>query len=434
MASARAVIVEPSCSYTHCPIGRLSTKNECSHLAALSAANPDSKGRVCCLRWPGGALQTRQLIYPKKKSYERRCSQNLRRICVAQAAQTSESWPLDEDYQVPEVAGLDEFFKVNSGKWTGTFMQFDSKGTVLQSIPTKMAALSYGEGVDAGLLQRLSVKEALAKTRVGGEDDGEIWKDYKFAEMNSSTVGRQQQLSYFPGKGAFSLSHQTSEMLSMVIRTGVLGEDDDEENEAPRGVKLPSRRPALVTESCLYSTALDQRVRVIHVLDSQGLIDMFGVFREARYDDITKRAWAESSQADEPAARVEALLGEWQGHSVTRRSVLYGSTVTETPVVVTYRRGEDLNTLVQEMNQGGIRISSSATIDNGLLRFDKGLCTTLLPRGMSMSYPTVVSAAASFYFEASWMNSPTTRQRLVRTYDVSGQVVSATLSIETKQP
>lgn len=42
------------------------------------------------------------------------------------------------------------------------------------------------------------------------------------------------QVGFFPGQNAYTVSHQTSEMLDKVLRIGVLGEDDDEDEEFPK--------------------------------------------------------------------------------------------------------------------------------------------------------------------------------------------------------
>ena len=63
------------------------------------------------------------------------------------------------------------------------------------------------------------------------------------------------------------------------------------------GVQLPSRRPALVCESCLYSKDEMIRLRGFHVLDPRGLLDFIGVFEE-RKDNV------ESISCDEDIIQV----------------------------------------------------------------------------------------------------------------------------------
>lgn len=108
-----------------------------------------------------------------------------------------------------------------------------------------------------------------------------------------------------------------------------------------RGVKLPSRRPALVCESCLYSQDAQSRVRAFHVLDPRGLLDVIGVFHESR--DGNALAELQHSSVEEPSKRVEALLGTWSGQLVSRRTGIYGATLAANEVQVLIERDENGN-------------------------------------------------------------------------------------------
>lgn len=44
---------------------------------------------------------------------------------------------------------------------------------------------------------------------------------------------------------------------------------------------------------------------------------------------------------DDVTDRVEALLGRWEGHAVTRRTGMYGATIAEGDVTVSYDKMED---------------------------------------------------------------------------------------------
>lgn len=106
-----------------------------------------------------------------------------------------------------------------------------------------------------------------------------------------------------------------------------------------RGVKLPSRRPALVCESCLYSKDAQKRVRAFHVLDPRGLLDVIGIFHESR--DGSSFAESQRNLPDEAGSRIESLLGKWSGKLVTRRTGIYGSTLAQYNVQVSYERNEE---------------------------------------------------------------------------------------------
>jgi hypothetical protein len=70
---------------------------------------------------------------------------------------------------------------------------------------------------------------------VTDEDDSEpVWEEFKLDETNLLTFDRRQQVGFFPGEKAYTVSHQTAEMLDKVLRVGVLGEDNDEQEEFPK--------------------------------------------------------------------------------------------------------------------------------------------------------------------------------------------------------
>ncbi|BBN01581.1 hypothetical protein MPTK1_2g08580 [Marchantia polymorpha subsp. ruderalis] len=372
--------------------------------------------------------------------YERQKT-NSAQVCRSQAPESSGATASPGDEDEPEVIGLnkealEEFAELNLGAWSGQFLQFDASGTILQRIPTVLRANTYGKGTDVALLQTLNIKQPRAQTRTLGESEEPMWADYKLDETNLFTVERRQQIGYFPGEKAYCLIHQTAEMLEKVLRAGVLGDDDDEDEEYPLGIKLPSRRPALVSESCLYSEDGLRRVRAFHVLDPRGLLDVIACFVEKKVDGT----FLEENDLlqDDVTDRVEALLGRWEGHAVTRRTGMYGATIAEGDVTVSYDKMED-GRVTQEFTSTsgkGLKIKLTGTLKGSVFAFDGGLQTVLLPGGISITSPISVGRSVgrsqSFYFEFSWMESPGKRRRLLRTHDTDGLVVSTTLTTERK--
>lgn len=330
---------------------------------------------------------------------------------------------------------LEEFIQLNVGSWSGSFTQYDAQGNTLHHIPTRVAANSYGRGQQVSLYQTLSIKPAPSKTFIADEEPAEDdWAEFKLGETNLLTIGNRQQVGCFPNKGAYTISRQTAEMLDKVMRAGILGEDDDDSEEVPEGIKLPSRRPALVCESCLYSEDGENRLRAFHILDSRGLLDFIGVFQE-RKDSGSSTMSSGGTVQDMACNRLDALLGCWSGHSVTRRTEIYGSTVVEEDIKVTFKL-EDDGTVVQDIESSRGNLHFKGTSYGSLVRFDKGLQMILLPGGMAMVSPANVGQSVgrsqSFYFEFAWIYSPGRRRRLVRTYDTDGIVVSTTFVDETK--
>lgn len=78
----------------------------------------------------------------------------------------------------------------------------------------------------------------------------------------------------------------------------------------------------------------------------------------------------------------------------------------------------------------------TGTMSDNLITFDGGYQTMLLPGGMYMGCPCDVGKHVAdtkcFHLEFCWLESPTKRQRLVRTFDVDGLAVSTTYFLETR--
>ncbi|MBA0697483.1 hypothetical protein Goari_021023, partial [Gossypium aridum] len=192
------------------------------------------------------------------------------------------SAPVQEQHYM-SIDNLRQFFDLNSGKWTGSFHQFDGNGNLLQKISTRLSASCYGEDELISLIQTLYIEQPQSSTSISGHDEEAEWAEYKIKETNMFTVDKYQQIGFFPNERAFSLRYQTAGMLETVLRQGVLGEDDTGE-ESPKNVKLPSRQPSIVCENCLYSQAKDRRARAFHIMDPKGFVDMLLIFLEDRGD------------------------------------------------------------------------------------------------------------------------------------------------------
>ncbi|KAL3696190.1 hypothetical protein R1sor_010266 [Riccia sorocarpa] len=392
----------------------------------------------------GAAIAKQNLIFPGKGRHlciRENPTRNGPQLCRSQAPESSGATASPEDDEPEEKAlnmeNLEEFADLNLGAWDGKFLQFDATGKILQRIPTVVRASTYGRGTDVALLQTLNIKQPPPKTRTAGESEEPMWADYKLDETNLFTVERRQQIGYFSGEKAYGLSHQTAEMLEKVLRAGVLGDDDDEEDEYPPGLKLPSRRPALVSECCLYSDDGLRRVRAFLTVDPRGLLDVIACFVEKKVDG-TFLEDDQPIEEDKVNERLEAILGRWEGHAVTRRTGLYGATIAEGDVTVTYERFED-GTFTQEVTSTsgkGMKMKLTGSSQGSVFTFDGGLQTILLPGGMSVTSPVSVGRSVgrsqSFYFEFCWMESPGKRRRIVRTHDTDGLVVSTMLSSERK--
>ncbi|XP_057768697.1 uncharacterized protein LOC130988759 isoform X2 [Salvia miltiorrhiza] len=316
---------------------------------------------------------------------------------------------------------------------TKQVQQFDCNGNLLYKISTKLAASSYGENELTSLIQSLYIRQP----PLNPKDEPE-WFEYKIKETNMFTVDKYQQIGFFHKEKAFALRYQTAGMLETVLRQGVLGEDDIGE-ESPRNLKLPSRRPSLVCENCLYSLEQDARVRAFHIMDPKGILDMLLVFLEERGSGATPHPSFDNSK---DLDRITPHLGTWKGRSITKRSGVYGATIAEADTIAVLEMNKN-GQLVQDIRftSDGSDVTTSVlwtgSISSNLITFDGGFQFTLLPGGMYMGCPSDVAKSVqeskSFHLELCWLESPGKRQRLVRTYDVEGLAVSSTYYLETRQ-
>ncbi|GJN23248.1 hypothetical protein PR202_gb10881 [Eleusine coracana subsp. coracana] len=348
---------------------------------------------------------------------------------------------VDED-EAMSIDNLHRFFDLNIGKWDGSFYQFDAHGRTLQGISTRLSVSTYGEGDLISLLQSLYIKQASSKISIVDEDDSEPeWVEYKIKETNMFTVDKYQQIGFFPEQKAFALRYQTAGMLETVLRVGVLGEDDTGE-DSPKNLKIPSRKPSIVCENCLYSLEGNARVRAFHIMDPKGVLDTLLVFHEKQGSLVPQPLIYSSADPESDSSdRINALLGRWEGRSVTKRSGVYGATLAEADTAVVLEMDSNRQ-LIQDTLTTKSGTSTTTTVNwtgsanNNLLQFDGGYEITLLPGGMYMGYPSDISKSVaqldSFHLEFCWMESPGKRQRLVRTYDSAGLAVSSTYFLETK--
>ncbi|CAA7051867.1 unnamed protein product [Microthlaspi erraticum] len=353
------------------------------------------------------------------------------------AVQEDDKRTSDESMSIDNLRG---FVDLNVGKWTGSFHQFDGNGNLLHKIDTRLSASSYGEDELISLNQSLYIKQPTSATSVAEEEEEEPeWVEYKIKETNMFTVDKYQQIGFFPKERAFSLRYQTAGMLDMTLRQGVLGEDDTGE-ESPRFLKLPSRRPSLVCENCLYSTKMDRRARAFHIMDPKGVLEMFIVFLEERgAESLTHPVLETSSQDDDE--RITPFLGTWKGRSITKRSGVYGATLSEADTVAVLEM-DDKGHIVQDISSTSdvknvtTNVNWVGKMSKNLVTFEEGYQMTLLPGRMYMGCPCDVSKSVaelkSFHLEFCWLESPVSRQRLVRTYDHEGMAVSSTYFSEVK--
>ncbi|KAF0915490.1 hypothetical protein E2562_036533 [Oryza meyeriana var. granulata] len=260
------------------------------------------------------------------------CLRPLRRGRLRARAAVAGPPEVDED-DAMSIDNLHRFFDVNVGKWNGAFYQFDAHGRVLQGISTRLSVSTYGEDDLISLLQSLYIKQASSQISIVDEEDSEPeWVEYKIKETNMFTVDKYQQIGFFHEEKAFALRYQTAGMLETVLRAGVLGEDDTGE-ESPKNLKIPSSKPSIVCENCLYSLEGNGRVRAFHIMDPKGVLDTILIFHE-KQGSAVPLIYSSADGDINSDDRIAPLLGRWEGRSVTKRSGVYGATLAEADTMV----------------------------------------------------------------------------------------------------
>lgn len=148
----------------------------------------------------------------------------------------------------------------------------------------------------------------------------------------------------------------------------------------------------------------------------------------------------------ESQSRLMPFLGHWKGYSLTKRSGVYGSTVVKADTKASLEVDENgiltqdiisTTTTSTESELVTTDVHWTGTLTDNLISFDGGYSITLLPGGMYMGCPSNASKSVansqSFHLELCWTEvDGRRRQRLVRTYDAQGLVVSSTYFYEVK--
>ncbi|KAL8117173.1 uncharacterized protein LOC141661832 [Apium graveolens] len=358
---------------------------------------------------------------------------------IKAASFSSSPYPtLTDNEKALSINALQRFIELNLGNWIGSFYQFDPEGKLLNEVTTKLAVSCYGEDDLVSLIQTLYIQQPPSSSSDSEEDREQEWAEYKIKETNMFTVDKYQQINIFPNEKAFALRYQTAGMLETILRQGVLGEDDIGE-EFPKNLKLPSRRPAIVCETCLFSLEKDMRARAFHIMDPKGIIEMILIFLEERGGEVLIAPSLNDSK--DSTDRIMPHIGRWKGQSVTKRSGIYGATIAEADTVSSLEI-DDKGQLIQENSSTPknsdvtTNVQWTGTMSNNVVTYDGGFQVTFLPQGMYLGCPCDVSKSVtdskSFHLEFCWLESAGRRQRLVRTYDVEGLAVSSTYFIETK--
>jgi Domain of unknown function (DUF3598) len=274
----------------------------------------------------------------------------------------------------------------NLGQWQGSFTRLDPDGQVLEDSPSLLSL----EGLNQNQTVRLTLQF------LAGSDGAQTITSEKVQEF--STLTRSMLLFE---QGGFS---QGSIQLA-----------PDNEFGAEFGLIEGNRR-----------------LRLVQLFDPQGQLDKLTLIREQRLG---------TDAPERPPLTLDMLLGQWQGEAITLYPDLR-SPDTYTTHLNLERQGD---TLLQHLTtSNGLDITSQAEIGDfhaetrreRILKFNQGsqpVQVLLLPDGVSSTCPRQIQPRLPLFLEVGWLINPSLRQRMIRSYNASGEWVSLTLVVESKQ-
>ena len=181
----------------------------------------------------------------------------------------------------------------------------------------------------------------------------------------------------------------------------------------------------------------DRRMRIVILYDKSQL-DRFTFIRERLPNSTTP---------ERPTLTLEALLGRWEGESVTLAADWL--VPESTPTTTEWKREGDRVIMSLQMSTpaGNQTFDSIAHVDPlnpQILHFqqsiqqisqqnqDLGIQTIFLPDGASITCPQAIANRQQFRLSISWLLEPNLHQRMIRSYDSNGAWSSISLVTERK--
>lgn len=139
----------------------------------------------------------------------------------------------------------------------------------------------------------------------------------------------------------------------------------------------------------------------------------------------------EASVSKRPQLMPQDLVGEWTGEAIAWSVQSPEPTQYSTQLQV----GINGDRLTQQLSFGTRTLSSTAQIDGSILQFSDGsvpMRMLLFPGGASSNCPLKIPTGHPFVVELGWLISPHLRQRIVRSYNKTGNWESTTLVTEQR--
>jgi hypothetical protein len=271
----------------------------------------------------------------------------------------------------------------NLGQWKGSFGQFSPQGVLLEDIPSQLTlSLSENEQTVSFHLKRFSditpIQDIVLQFQYPGPGSR-----IPFFEQGAFSQGALQWSRYSQSGAELSLIHD------------------------------------------------DRRLRLVQLFESGQSLSRLTLIRETLEG---------SNSLESPPLTLTDLIGTWRGEAIS----LYPDGRVTAPMQTTLAVKQEGDRLQQSLSYGQQTLVSTGRIEDRVhpdgqfqrVSFAEGqqpMQLLLMPGGGSALCPIEVQAQKPFVLEMGWLITPNLRQRLVRSYDASGEWVSLTLVTEHKQ-
>lgn len=259
----------------------------------------------------------------------------------------------------------DNLFK-NEGIWVGSFTSLTPDGTVLRDTPSRLT------------LERTSETNARFQLVRYPKDGPPEQNEIDFASINRASM--------FCDDGSFSKgSMQWSSLADFGTEFGLV---------------LPNAR-----------------LRLVQLFSPGGKLNQFVLIQETREGQ---------TPVVRPPLSAEQLVGTWQGQAITYHRDWYIADPVATTVVVE----QQSNAIAQSWQVGTERGHFQATLSGSRLLFNQDgidYQMLMLPNGGSSLCPQEIKSKTAFRCEIGWLTTPTTRLRLIRSYQQDGTISSLIL-------
>jgi hypothetical protein len=275
----------------------------------------------------------------------------------------------------------------NLGVWQGSFTRLSPQGEVIEDIPSETSLLLKDD--------RKTMRQVVRRFHNGLDHGQPQDLVLEYSSLNKNTV--------FFENGAFS---QGSLQFSPYGDFG-----------AELGLIYGDRRLRLVA---LYNPQSDR--------PSQ--LERFTLIREHL---------PQSQTPERPPLTLAALLGKWEGTSITLAADWLMPESVPTQTECQQEGDRVIMNLTMPTNIGNQTITSTAHVDPlnpNVLNFDQdhslSMQTVFVGDGASITCPKEIASRQAFQISLSWLLERSLHQRLIRTYDCAGSWTSLSLVTERK--